>query len=75
MNFPLSYHESNECCWVEDATGKALLLSAFFAQVNLDKSVPITEDDDAHDATARETLKELVRLANLEALRLGWYKL
>lgn len=64
MKFPLAYRESNERCWVEDASGRRLLSSSYFAQTRLDGS-PIPGDELTADDLARETLKELVRLANL----------
>lgn len=64
MTFPITYRESNECCWVEDAQGVKLLQSAWFTQTRLGSLNPDPVDD-SKDATARETLKELVRLANI----------
>ncbi len=64
MNFPLAYRESNERCWVEDARGKRLLSSSYFAQTRLDGS-PIPDDELVADELAKATLRELVRLANL----------
>lgn len=75
MNFPLFYRESNECCWVTDCDGAKLLQSLWFAQNRMGLGNLPLPAEQAADATARETLKELVRLANLEALRMGWYKL
>lgn len=69
MTFPISYHESNECCWVEDAQGVKLLQSAWFTQTRLG-SLKTDPADDSKDATARETLKELVRMANAWNARL-----
>jgi len=64
VNFPLAIIEGEERDAVKDAAGATLMFGAWRSELHLDKSVPISEAEKVADETARETLKELVRMAN-----------